>query len=490
MRLTWVVLPTLASGAAACSFEPPPATEEPEAASPTVRVVSLLETGGSGAALRVRGVFGNAPLPRLFSGALSDYHLARADEEVLPKTLEQRRVPIWVGQDAEGPLAVALDWLAPGQEYSLVFAPGEVQSVVVEPTPVAWLRLWPNGSASTAALFCPSTESAGEGLETAARLSDGSDAGWETVTALPGCRLLAVSAEVSANGGVSPARLGQGWVAPTLFSNSAKDWPEPTVQCADGEERLGIGCALVMDDRIIVRAPSFGTPDENGLWLFSGSVSGALRLGDGERAVLSGFAPKSAHELTLRILNRDGREWVAEASVHTAENQPHIVINEVLANPLGPEPAEEWVELFNDGQHEGELLGWELRDGGGSVELPEVTIAPGEYVVLTTEQQGDNSGWDVPFASQAEVVRLPVLAKGGLANSGEPLILSTSNGRDISRFPPVSSSAQGVSIARCSPDAVDDAGSSFGSHAAPGASPGAANQLAAGRCNAIDRRTD
>ena len=29
---------------------------------------------------------------------------------------------------------------------------------------------------------------------------------------------------------------------------------------------------------------------------------------------------------------------------------PHVVINEVLANPVGGEPAQEWVELYNDGR--------------------------------------------------------------------------------------------------------------------------------------------
>ena len=72
---------------------------------------------------------------------------------------------------------------------------------------------------------------------------------------------------------------------------------------------------------------------------------------------------------------------------------------------------------------------------------------------------------------------LPSLAKSGLSNSGELLRLFDPAGSLVSRFPALKASAAGVSIARRAPESADDDPSAFGSHAPPGASPGAPNAL-------------
>ncbi|HET9957743.1 MAG TPA: hypothetical protein VFQ61_24765, partial [Polyangiaceae bacterium] len=70
----------------------------------------------------------------------------------------------------------------------------------------------------------------------------------------------------------------------------------------------------------------------------------------------------------------------------------------------------------------------------------------------------------------------PSLGKAGLANAGEVWTLRDPNQRTLSVFPAIASKNGGQSLARRSAQAADSS-SSFGPHAAPGASPGAANTV-------------
>ncbi|HEX2880224.1 MAG TPA: lamin tail domain-containing protein, partial [Polyangiaceae bacterium] len=150
------------------------------------------------------------------------------------------------------------------------------------------------------------------------------------------------------------------------------------------------------------------------------------------------------------------------------------IINEVLANPQGAEPAQEWVELYNDGTGASELGDWTLSDGTGQSVLPAVVLRPGEYLIVTSEQYVPG-GEDVPFAEGVVVVRVSSLGANGLGNSGEALQLISASGQVQSRFVARAASTGGVSIARVTPAAPDGAEASFARHGEPGASPGAPN---------------
>ncbi|MGC4066467.1 MAG: lamin tail domain-containing protein [Polyangiaceae bacterium] len=159
------------------------------------------------------------------------------------------------------------------------------------------------------------------------------------------------------------------------------------------------------------------------------------------------------------------------------KGQSRVIINEVLANPYGAEPTEEWVELFNAGSATAELYGWKLADSGGQVELPALVLEPGAFVVLANEGFLGGQSGDVSPSEGSTIIRLPYLAKSGLSNAGEALRLIDESGGIRSSFPAVAASRAGVSIARESPSTLDDDAKGFLSHAAPGASPGAYNHL-------------
>ena len=54
----------------------------------------------------------------------------------------------------------------------------------------------------------------------------------------------------------------------------------------------------------------------------------------------------------------------------------------MLANPAGPEPASEWIEVVNDSARTASLADVWLEDSGGHARLPEGELAPGEIVLL------------------------------------------------------------------------------------------------------------
>ncbi len=63
---------------------------------------------------------------------------------------------------------------------------------------------------------------------------------------------------------------------------------------------------------------------------------------------------------------------------------PNVVINELMVNPQRVYDSRgEWIELFNAGDEEANLLGWTLSDDvHDRVVLPSIDIAPGQYLVL------------------------------------------------------------------------------------------------------------
>ncbi len=183
---------------------------------------------------------------------------------------------------------------------------------------------------------------------------------------------------------------------------------------------------------------------------------------------------RAADEVTDGLLDAEFPLSVWQTGSGT---QTHMNVNEVLANPVGPEPQQEWIEIVNTGAEPVDVGGFELHDGAGAVALPPALMRPGQYALIVREDYDEGLGWDVVPDADVLLLRVSVLGKSGLSNSGEPLWLQDAQGAVASRFPPLSASRQGESWARRSLEAPDDDTTSFAVHAPPGASPGAPNVL-------------
>jgi hypothetical protein len=176
-------------------------------------------------------------------------------------------------------------------------------------------------------------------------------------------------------------------------------------------------------------------------------------------------------------MTRDGVSQMATPTIATAEPMAHVVINEVLANPIGEEPDQEWVELYNDGARAAFLADYRLIDIGGEVVLPALYLPPGGYALVVNDSFDADSPYDPRPDEHAIVLRVPSLGKNGLNNQGEPLELVRGPSQVVSRFPPEPKPKAGHSVVRLHPAALDELPTSFARSELP--TPGAANVIAA-----------
>jgi hypothetical protein len=179
--------------------------------------------------------------------------------------------------------------------------------------------------------------------------------------------------------------------------------------------------------------------------------------------------------LRVATLDRSGRVATYDLAVTPAEPRPHVVLNEVLANPAGAEPAEEWVELYNDGAGPVDLSGFALEDaGGGRAVLPAATLDPNAFALVVSDAYAPDDGADPPPAPGTLLLRVPALGRSGLSNEGEKLTLQGPAGEVISTFPAVKTK-NGISIARTAPDAPDGEAASFVPSPNGSSTPGTTN---------------
>lgn len=96
---------------------------------------------------------------------------------------------------------------------------------------------------------------------------------------------------------------------------------------------------------------------------------------------------------------------------------------EVLANPLGPEPRQEFVEILNSSADDVALEGWVLYVGEEqrALPLPPFRLRAGGRAVLVSRRYEEAGGPDPALAPLAAVVRLE--RSLSLTNSGEPIRL-------------------------------------------------------------------
>jgi hypothetical protein len=432
--------------------------------------------------LRVVAAAGHQKLTdfRLFEGALSSYYLSRLAARDEPDTLLAKEVAAVVWADTSDVVVAPARVLA-GGTYTLATPElGALAEVAVAPDLVPWLaRRWP-----------PPDETTGSGF--AVFCGDAAPAvGTGTVVLAPA----AIDAELCAGVGPgalfaeqcvslepAPSRVGAPELPPALAGGAAleplplfvADAQRAPVTCADGAFALGPACALVDDDRVTLTAPL-----EPSLWALEEPEQLLAVVAPDASVVVHGFTPGVPVRLRATAFDRTGARTPVDLAISGAPRHAHVVINEVLANPRGAESKSEWVELVNDGTDAVDLGGFELRDDGGAASLPSARLEPDELVLLVAGGFAPDPELDVPVAPGTRILTLVKLGASGLSNAGELLRLSDTSGVVVSRFPALASADPGVSIARRTPDAPDDEAASFGAHAAPGASPGSPNELAA-----------
>lgn len=154
--------------------------------------------------------------------------------------------------------------------------------------------------------------------------------------------------------------------------------------------------------------------------------------------------------LILALLPALGLSLLIRAS------SPTLLISEVLYDPPGTEPDEEWIELYNSASSPIELTDWTIGDNMSTeVISPTVTIPVGGCLVIAASEDfstnyPDFTG-DIVFVADGRI-------GNGLGNSGDRLILKDSEGTvidqmsygtDVTAFdPPCPDVSEGHSLER------------------------------------------
>ncbi|HKY37462.1 MAG TPA: hypothetical protein VJN18_16080 [Polyangiaceae bacterium] len=425
--------------------------------------------------LAFRGHLANATeraVPWLFRGELSDYHERALRRGELSSTLLERAVPLRFWREGAECLLQPLDWLEPGESYTLALTGhGRVRTLRAKDGPMERAsRFFPplgapvrEGTVLCGARFgeLPSLITLEPGA-IEARVTPGAFG-----ASRPDC-VTVVADQAFSEPVVAPPLLGGVLLEPGSFTPDSNPVSKDSA-CSAGQ-LVADACVEVEDDRIFITAL------DDSLWLLQQPSEIQLPAPALQRvALLRGLAPETELELVGHVISSAGGVTPLDMTVTTKPRRRHLVLNEVLANALGPEPDSEWIEVVNDSEHVAELSGVWLEDGGGRVPLP-VEVLQGREIVLLVAASSRESSVDVTAAPRTRRLELPSLGERGLSNSGELLQLIGPEGV-LSRFPMLPAPHAGRSLARRSLDTADDDPRSFGEHAPPGASPGALNSL-------------
>jgi hypothetical protein len=437
-------------------------TVEPEAELTGVPRVLRLHASEQGMAL-------DPTRMTLLKGTLGPRQLEEVVKGTLSATLAKQVVESLSWSEGQGEALSPEAPLAPGAVYTLVVGDTAlaVEMKVAAADPVPFLsRVWPPAGGSGTAAFAVwcgtdpvppvAVEATPEpgglpGWIQRGAVSGGGGASCVRFEADPGDGGAAGPSSPPPSAGDPPVRLDP---RPLVVDGPVA--PVAPLACAAGEVSFGPGCVRVADDRL------YGRSGAALLWAVTGAgADTVVATAPGDPFVVTGLPPSSGVVLDVATVDAGGRLARSLFLAETAAPMPHVVLNEVLAFPEGPSPAEQWVEIVNDGLAPAELGGYVLLVGSGATPLPAATLAPGAFALLVDADYSAAGGPDVPPAAGTALITVPHLGKQGLSHAGVDLYLLDAGGKTASSFPAKPKPQQGQSVARRAPSAPDGLAGSF-----------------------------
>jgi hypothetical protein len=212
--------------------------------------------------------------------------------------------------------------------------------------------------------------------------------------------------------------------------------------CALDESVLDAACLLADDARVALRisadepvrvALSFGDRT-----LHAVAARGAATL------EATGLASSTLFSALLTMEDMAGHIVTFPFELATTEPLITLSIAELRADPIGPEPRQEYVEVLNYGPVTLELNGISLSDRTdsiGDVVLAPQRLLPGQRALLVPDDFDPEDPSDPPVPAAVPLVRIGhSLGSGGLSNTGEPLFLRDAAVHRLSAAPAMASS--------------------------------------------------
>jgi hypothetical protein len=140
---------------------------------------------------------------------------------------------------------------------------------------------------------------------------------------------------------------------------------------------------------------------------------------------LSSLPASSAATVTVSVADRAGNVAVSPpVPFDTPPVLPPLAITEVVANPAGPEPAQEYVELRNLSGEPVTLAGLRLEDSKGGDDLPAEEVPGDGYALVVPSSYVAGQSGDPSPRSGTLLVRVDArIGADGLTNGGEAVRL-------------------------------------------------------------------
>ncbi len=239
------------------------------------------------------------------------------------------------------------------------------------------------------------------------------------------------------------------------------------LECAPDEISLEGLCVLADEHSVRVR----GACDQAVrafLRASSGSDRQIATRGEIDVAI-DGQPEETTLDAELQLHGLGGETLVLPLTLATTSALATLTIAEVRADPRGPEPRQEYVEVLNFGSAPVSLLGVSLSDRPdrlGDVIEVDASIPAGGRALLVPDAFDPNHPDDPAVPDGIPLVRIgSSLASGGLSNAGEPLYLRDAALQRLSTVDAAPAPGPGVCLVR---NAAVRSGPTVSSECTPG----------------------
>lgn len=244
-----------------------------------------------------------------------------------------------------------------------------------------------------------------------------------------------------------------------------------SMACARDERALAGVCVLAGESQVSVR----GRSSESGTALLSCEAERAATFSQGgEYALTLPLTHPQDCALTLRDLADN--EHTQLLTLEPARGLPSVSIVEVRADPLGPEPSQEYVELLNFGDQAVSIENFTLTtdpESAGARIVNALVLSPGERILAVAPSFDAHDTADGPLPAG---VRLGQLDRAlSLRNDGSPLYLRDAEGRRVSAAPALAGESPGQCIVRIDADLRTGRERAFAPDPHAGCTPGYAS---------------
>ncbi len=498
------LLPVLTLTATQACFRGPPADAEARAAP---RELALRDPDGAAFALSeaprdlaLYVGFGDTPPAHaelnllLVRGILSPTFVSQLSAARLRSVVMARMVPLALTRLGDQLEARPAQPLEPGARYSLLWAVPEAPAsftLAVSSSPALGARLvetWP-GSGEAAvpqdlsrallrfdgqlngdpAAHITLRDRSGTAIEAAVEVAacatlglPAGDCVWVVPHAplTPGARY-----DLTIDGGLQTltgAALASSSVSFTIAQHEDREPPTFVAgTCASDESPIGALCLRAQETTFSVR----GTVDEAAWLSIAVDTDGNAQVATLSYAnsfELAQVPAPGAATVVLQARDMAGNLREQVLPVATAPDLPALSIEEVRADPLGKEPAQEYVELLNYGRESISLMGFKLSKDpseAGRALLGALALAPGERALAVGPDFDPRDLSDGALPSGLKIVRLE--GSLGLANAGANLFLRDGRGRRVSAATALASLIEGQCSARSASDRRSGAPAAF-----------------------------